>query len=129
MDTNDENKDVVVELKEVVDDSEAMAVPKEENCFEKLECEEVSAQEEEDATANVSPQFLDEKKEDDATQTTAAETTSDQSICMSASKCKDVLSVRINGTLFTGIKSSTVRARNLVKRIATMSFTLLQRRA
>ena len=87
---NDEKKDVVVELKKVGDDSEAMADPKEENSFEKLECEEVLAQEEEDATANVSPQFLDEKKEDDATQTTAAETAHDQSVCMSVSKCKDI---------------------------------------
>jgi len=88
-------------------ESGTTAVLQEETFDEELSCEEFSAQKGEDANALAGVCFLDEKEEDNHTRATSAESLSDHSTCTSTHKCTDSFSIRINGTLFTGVKSST----------------------
>ena len=69
---------------------------------EEAEHEEIVTQEEDGAH-----ECVHDKKEDDFSVTTAAESLGDLNACESIYEGKDY-SVMINGTLFTGMKSSTV---------------------
>ena len=75
-----------------------------------MACEEILAQKEEDVIASSSACFFHDKKEDDCTCTTQAESLGDQSVCTSTQECKDQFSIRIEGTLFVGIKSSAINS-------------------
>ena len=111
MEPTDQNADEELFFKEDCDASEAMVEPLEKNSDEEVACEVILARKEEDFTDSSSAQFFDVKKEDDGTCTTQAESLGDQSVCTSTQEYKDHFSIRIKGTLFVGIESSTNSSR------------------